>query len=103
MLRRLCSPVRLILRYYVDRFFLRLHRLTSNLDNTPEMKKIINIVLLVLALGLIAFNVTLVDFENPLQGDSTIALIGILAALCAVVLLLIFRASKIIQRKINGQ
>lgn len=65
------------------------------------MNKTVNITLIVLALALIAFNVTLIDFENPLEGDSTIALIGILAALSAIVLLLIFRTSKKIQRKIN--
>lgn len=67
------------------------------------MNKTANIILIVLALALIAFNVTLIDFENPFQGDSTVAFIGILAALCAIVLLLIFRASKKIQRKMNKQ
>ncbi len=67
------------------------------------MNKTLNIILIVLALALIAYNVTLIDFEKPLQGDSTIALIGILAALCAIVLLLIFRASKKIQRKLDKE
>ncbi|NAY91489.1 hypothetical protein GTQ34_06130 [Muricauda sp. JGD-17] len=65
------------------------------------MNKTLSIILIVLALGLIAYNVTLVDFENPFQGDSTIALIGILASLCAVVLLLIFIASKKIEKKLK--
>ena len=65
------------------------------------MNKTLSIVLIILALGLMAYNVTLVDFENPLQGDSTIALIGILASLCAVVLLLIFIASKKIEKKLK--
>jgi uncharacterized membrane protein len=67
------------------------------------MNKTLNIILIVLALALIAYNVTLIDFENPLQGNSTIALIGILAALCAIVLLLIFRTSKKIQRKLEDE
>ena len=58
------------------------------------MNRTLSIILILLALGLIAFNVTLVDFDDPLQGDSTVALIGIVASLCALVLLLIFKASK---------
>ena len=65
------------------------------------MNKILLIILLLLALGLIAFNVTLIDFEKPFEGESLIALIGILAALCAVVLLLIYQTSKRIQKKVE--
>ncbi len=65
------------------------------------MSKTFSIILIILALGLIAYNVTLVDFENPFQGDSTVALIGIVASLCAIVLLLIFMTSKKIQNKLN--
>jgi hypothetical protein len=65
------------------------------------MNKVLLIVLIVLALGLIAYNVTLVDFNDPLRGDSLIALIGIVAALCAIVLLLIYNTSRKIQKKID--
>ena len=65
------------------------------------MNKTFSIILIILALALIAYNVTLVDFENPFQGDSTVALIGIVASLCAIVLLLIFITSKKIQKKLN--
>ncbi|WP_318312361.1 hypothetical protein [Flagellimonas crocea] len=65
------------------------------------MNKTLAIVLIILALGLIAYNVTLVDFENPLQGDSTIALISIVASLCAIVLILIFITSKRIDEKLK--
>ncbi|MEX0315797.1 MAG: hypothetical protein AB3N18_16585 [Allomuricauda sp.] len=65
------------------------------------MNKTLIIILIILALGLIAYNVTLVDFANPLQGDSTVALIGIVASLCAVVLLLIFMTSKKIDKKLK--
>ncbi|MGB5819112.1 MAG: hypothetical protein WBG90_06470 [Saonia sp.] len=65
------------------------------------MNKSLSILLIVLALGLIAYNVTIIDFENPFEGNSIIALIGILASLCAIVLLLIFIASKKIQKKIE--
>lgn len=65
------------------------------------MNKTLTIILIILAVALIAYNVTLVNFENMLEGDSVIALIGIAASLCAIVLLLIFMASKKIQNKIN--
>ena len=65
------------------------------------MSKTFSIILIILALALIAYNVTLVDFEHPIQGDSTVALIGIVASLCAIVLLLIFMTSKKIQNKLK--
>ncbi|TDQ32628.1 hypothetical protein [Zeaxanthinibacter enoshimensis] len=65
------------------------------------MNKYLSIILVVLALALIAYNVTVIDFNDPLQGDSTIAIIGIVAALCAIVLILIFNTSKKIQKKIE--
>lgn len=65
------------------------------------MNKIWILVLIVLGLGLIAYNVTLVDFENPLEGNSIIALIGIMASLCAIVLLLVYSTSKKIQKKME--
>ncbi len=73
----------------------------SEIDLFIAMNKTLSVILIILAVGLMAYNVTLVDFENPLQGDSTIALIGILASLCAVVLLLIFITSKKIEKKIK--
>ena len=65
------------------------------------MKKIWILVLIVLAIALIAYNVTLVDFENPLEGNSIIALIGIMASLCAIVLLLVYSTSTRIQKKME--
>ena len=65
------------------------------------MNKTLTIILILLAIALIAYNVTLLDFENPFQGNSTIALIGIAASLCAIVLLLIFLTSKKIQKKLD--
>ena len=65
------------------------------------MIKFATLILVLLALGLIAYNVTMVDFTNPFEGDSVIALIGILAPLCAIVLLLIFITSKKIDKKIK--
>lgn len=65
------------------------------------MNRTISIILIVLALGLIVYNVTLVNFENPLEGNSIIAIIGIVASLCAIVLLLIYLTSKKIQKKVE--
>ncbi len=58
------------------------------------MSKTVSIILIILAVGLISYNVTLVDYQDPLEGDSIIAIIGIFAALCAIVLILIFLGSK---------
>ncbi|MCM4167993.1 hypothetical protein KCTC52924_01186 [Arenibacter antarcticus] len=65
------------------------------------MNKILIVVLIILGLALIAYNVTLVNFEAPLEGNSIIALIGIVASLCAIVLLLIYSTSKKIEKKIE--
>jgi uncharacterized integral membrane protein len=65
------------------------------------MNKIILSVLLFLCLALIIYNATKLDFENPLVGDSLVAVIGIFAALCAGILLVIFHLSKKIQEKVK--
>lgn len=56
---------------------------------------------MILAVALIAYNTTIINFDNPLEGNSIIAIIGIVAALCAIVLLLIYITSKKIQKKIE--
>lgn len=65
------------------------------------MNRTFSIVLIILALGLIAYNVTLVNFNSPFEGDSTVALIGVMAPLCAIVLLLVYITSKKVQKKLN--
>jgi len=55
--------------------------------------------LIALALALIIFNVTLLDFNNLFEGNSFVALIGIVLSLCAVCVLLIFKISKNIEEK----
>ena len=54
---------------------------------------------MVLAIVLLGYNVTKVNWEAPLQGESTVALIGIIACACAVVLLLILLTSRKIAAK----
>ncbi|GAB5473436.1 MAG: hypothetical protein Mars2KO_15350 [Maribacter sp.] len=65
------------------------------------MSKTLSLILIVLAVALIVYNVTLVDFQQPFVGNSIIALIGIAASLCAIVLLLIFLTSRKIKDKMN--
>jgi len=65
--------------------------------------KIFTTVLIVLAIALIVFNITLLDFGNLFKGDSLVGLIGILACFCAVFILLIFRMSKMIEEETKNQ
>ena len=64
--------------------------------------KIFTTILMVIALGLVLFNCTLLDFKKPLEGNSMVALIGIAASLCAIFILLIFRMSKKIEEKLKN-
>ena len=66
-----------------------------------DMNKTLVIILIVLALSLIAYNATLLNFENLFEGDSLIAAISIIASSCAIVLLLIFMQAKKIEQKIK--
>ncbi len=61
--------------------------------------KIFTSILVLIALALIVFNITLLDFNHLFEGNSVVALIGIVASFCAVFILLIFRMSKVIDEK----
>ena len=65
--------------------------------------KIATIIISVIALGLAIFNFTKVNLEAPFEGESLVALITILASLCAVLLMLILRVSKRIEEKVKGR
>ncbi|MFD0863005.1 hypothetical protein ACFQ1M_12390 [Sungkyunkwania multivorans] len=65
--------------------------------------KIFTYILIIFGLALIAFNATKIDFEAPLEGESLVAVISIVAALCGILLLLILNTSKKIQQKIKGR
>ncbi|QWX83790.1 hypothetical protein H0I23_15260 [Cellulophaga sp. HaHaR_3_176] len=65
------------------------------------MNKVITSVLILIAVALIAYNTTHLNIDNLFEGDSIIALIGIVASLCAIVLLVLFMLSKKIQQKIK--
>ena len=64
--------------------------------------KYFSIVLIVIAVVIIIYNITLIHLEAPFEGDSLIAVIGIVAALCAILLLIIFRLSKKVKQKIEN-
>ena len=61
--------------------------------------KIFIYIAVAIALGLIGFNLFQIDYNHPFEGNSTIAIIGIVAGICAILLLLILRFSKIIVEK----
>lgn len=60
--------------------------------------KIVTIILTIIALGLIAFNFGELNFNGLLQGESFVAVVTIILALCAIVLLQILRISKRIEK-----
>lgn len=63
------------------------------------MPKILIYTIIVVALGLIVLNATKLDFQKLLEGDSIVALIGILAAACAIVMMLILLTAHRIKNK----
>lgn len=64
-----------------------------------EIMKIFSYIIIAFVVALIVLNITMLDFNNLFQGDSLIAIIGIVALLCAVCILLIYRTSKLIDEK----
>ncbi|MBF8149816.1 hypothetical protein ITJ86_07885 [Winogradskyella sp. F6397] len=63
--------------------------------------KVITLILSIIAVALIIFNATKLNFDALFEGESQTALITILAALCAIVLLQVFRISKKIEKLNN--
>ncbi|WP_304142519.1 MULTISPECIES: hypothetical protein [Mesoflavibacter] len=59
-------------------------------------------ILTLLAVALIIFNATQLNLDALLEGQSLIALITIVASLCAIMLLQILRISKKIEAKSKG-
>jgi uncharacterized integral membrane protein len=60
--------------------------------------KIFTLILTIIAIVLIAFNATKLNFEALLSGESYTAVLTIIAALCAIILLQILRISKKIEK-----
>jgi len=65
------------------------------------MKTFTNILLLI-AITLIVVNIFLIDYNKPFEGNSVVALIGVVASFCAVLILLIFKMSKKIEQKLKN-
>lgn len=61
--------------------------------------KIFTYSLILIAIVLTVFNATKLNFENLFEGESSVAAIGILAAACVVLLLIILRISQKIAKK----
>lgn len=59
--------------------------------------KIFTWIFTIIAIGLIAYNATKLNFDALLTSESKVAIITIVAALCAIILLQILRISKKIE------
>jgi hypothetical protein len=68
---------------------------------TKKFMKIFTNILIFLAVALIIFNITRLDFKHLFQGESMYALIGVAASFCAILILVIFRMSKEIEKKMH--
>ena len=60
-----------------------------------------NNIFLILSIIILGINIYQLDFQNPLNGDSKVAAIGVLGCLVAIVLLLILNKSQKIDKKIK--
>ena len=65
--------------------------------------RIFTLILSVIALGLIIYNATKLNFDALMEGDSFIALVTIIAAASAILLLQILRISKRIEKIVNNK
>ena len=63
--------------------------------------KILTYILSIIALGLIIFNFTKVDFNAPFEDKSIVAVITIVASLCVILMMTILRVSKRIEQKVK--
>ncbi|CAM4358889.1 hypothetical protein [Flavobacterium terrigena] len=56
--------------------------------------KIFSYIIYALSLITIIFNATKISLEKPFEGESTIAIIGIVASFCAIVIVALFMVSR---------
>jgi phosphoglycerol transferase MdoB-like AlkP superfamily enzyme len=64
--------------------------------------KVLIYIFLALAAGLLIFNLYHVNFEEPLEGESFAAMVGVGASLCAIILLTILKIALNIKEKLKG-
>jgi hypothetical protein len=57
--------------------------------------------LIAIAAGLIVFNASNIDLDSPFQGESTVALICTVAAICVIVLMAILLVSRKISKLVK--
>jgi hypothetical protein len=62
-----------------------------------------NYIFLILSIILLGINIYQLDFQNPLNGDSKVAAIGVLGCLVAIILLLILNKSQKIDKKLKNK
>jgi predicted membrane channel-forming protein YqfA (hemolysin III family) len=62
--------------------------------NDKKKMKIFTYIIIGLALLTIAFNATRINLEKPLEGESTVALIGIVTGLCAIVIVVLYKLAR---------
>ncbi len=61
-------------------------------------------IIIIISVGLGIFNATEINLEAPFKGQSMVAIITVVAALCAILLMLILLVSKRIEEKVkNGK
>ena len=65
--------------------------------------KYLAIIIILLASGLGVFNATKININMPFEGDSMIGLITVIAALCAIMLMLILMVSRQIEAKMKNR
>ena len=56
--------------------------------------KIFTYIIIALSVLTIVFNATRINFEKPFEGESTIAIIGIVASFCAVLIVTLYMVAK---------
>tara|TARA_Y100000768_G_C23957509_1_gene673590 strand:- start:1284 stop:1481 length:198 start_codon:yes stop_codon:yes gene_type:complete len=63
--------------------------------------KIVLSVFMILATAMFIFNLFQIDWQSPISGKSSVAVIGVMASACAFILLLILVISKRINKRLK--
>ena len=86
--------------YYIcSTLFWRGNRVSIKVN--PSFMKLFIYIFLALSASLLVFNAFNVNFEAPLAGDSFAAVVGVIASLCAIVLLIILQLALKIKQKVK--
>lgn len=63
--------------------------------------KIVSYIVISIALITIGFNIYTLNLSQPFEGNNKVAVIGIISAVCAIVLMLLFLTSRKIAEKLK--